>query len=299
MPLLTDYPGLADWAALGLHLWLIAAMIAASAVDFRRSEIPISITSLTAVVAMVVNGLFPQAMLGRVSAGSGGMALGGCLGLLVSAWLLKRGIFKSSFEQLAQRGFAVRSKRRKRQFSHNSFINKELSSKVVQGTEVNPRLEILWEVLYLCPVVLLGTVAGLLLNCDISLVNGGRKLLEDQHVNAVLASLFGMFVGGGVVWLTRILGTLAFGREAMGLGDVHLMAAAGAVLGWLGPVLGFFIAPFYGLLAVLLSIGRQRRGELPYGPWLSLGVLTAMIFQDKIWAYVGPGLKAFWQLLTG
>ena len=84
----------------------------------------------------------------------------------------------------------------------------------------------------------------------------------------------------------------------MGLGDVHLMAAGGAVLGWLGPVLAFFIAPFYGLLAVVLSAARQRSGELPYGPWLSAGLLTVMLFQDKIWAYLEPGLLGLWQLLT-
>ena len=69
------------------------------------------------------------------------------------------------------------------------------------------------------------------------------------------------------------------------------------MLGWLAPVLAFFIAPFYGLIAVILSAARQRAGELPYGPWLSLGLLTTMIFQDKIWAYIGPGLELFWQLL--
>jgi leader peptidase (prepilin peptidase)/N-methyltransferase len=85
----------------------------------------------------------------------------------------------------------------------------------------------------------------------------------------------------------------------MGLGDVHLMAAAGAVLGCLAPILAFFIAPFYGLLAALLTAVRHRQGELPYGPWLSLGLLTIMLFQDKIWAYLSPGLEVAWQLLTG
>ena len=40
--------------------------------------------------------------------------------------------------------------------------------------------------------------------------------------------LLGYLIGGGIVWAVRILGSLAFGKEAMGLGDVHLMAAVGA-----------------------------------------------------------------------
>ena len=126
-----------------------------------------------------------------------------------------------------------------------------------------------------------------------------KTLVGNAHFNSLIGSLFGLLVAGGMVWLTRILGTLAFGREAMGLGDVHLMAAAGAVLGWLGPVLAFFIAPFFGLLAAILIAVRRRQGELPYGPWLSLGLLTVMLFQDKIWAYLKPGLEVAWQLLTG
>ena len=43
-------------------------------------------------------------------------------------------------------------------------------------------------------------------------------------------TLMGVLIGGGAVWLIRIGGSLAFGKEAMGLGDVHLMAARGKAL---------------------------------------------------------------------
>ena len=155
----------------------------------------------------------------------------------------------------------------------------------------------LHEMLYLAPAVGLALVAWLVASADTPLAEAWRKLLENAHMNALAGSLFGFIIGGAIVWLTRILGTLAFGREAMGLGDVHLMAAAGAVLGWVGPLLALFIAPFFGLLAVILSAARQRAGELPYGPWLSLGLLTVILFQDKIWAYLSPGLQILWQLL--
>jgi leader peptidase (prepilin peptidase)/N-methyltransferase len=92
----------------------------------------------------------------------------------------------------------------------------------------------------------------------------------------------GMLVGGGAVWLTRILGTLGFGREAMGLGDVHLMAAAGAVIGWRDALLAYLIAPFVALgwIAVSGALARMRGGatrELPYGPHLALAVVIAFL----------------------
>ena len=55
----------------------------------------------------------------------------------------------------------------------------------------------------------------------------------------------------GLTWSVRFLGTLAFRREAMGFGDVTLMAMIGAFLGWQAAVLTFFLAPFFGLAHAL------------------------------------------------
>jgi len=299
MPIITAGPAASDWITLGLHLWLVAALLAASAVDLRLSIIPLSITSLTGVVAVVLHGFFPGPMLATITSPTAGLAVGGCLGLIISVVLLSLGIFRPTFRPMADDGF-VRGPRRKRsRQSRRPLTAAGPAPSTQSSTDIRPRLEILHEMLYLTPPVVLGLVGWLMASADTPLALRWQAFVGNSHVNALTASLFGLLVGGGVVWLTRILGTLAFGREAMGLGDVHLMAAAGAVLGCLAPVLAFFIAPFYGLLAALLTAVRRRQGELPYGPWLSLGLLTVMLFQDKIWAYLSPGLEVAWQLLTG
>ena len=99
----------------------------------------------------------------------------------------------------------------------------------------------------------------------------------------MLLGLFGYFIGCAVVWATRILGTLAFGKEAMGLGDVHLMGAAGSVVGPIMVVIAFFIAPFFGLGWALFQMFFKKTRQIPYGPFLSLAVFTVMIFHDWIW----------------
>ena len=101
-----------------------------------------------------------------------------------------------------------------------------------------------------------------------------------------MGSLWGYFVGCGIVWATRILGTLGFGKEAMGLGDVHLMGAAGAVVGPVSVVVAFFIAPFFGLAwAGVQSLSKKIR-QIPYGPFLSLGVFAVMILHDSIFDFL-------------
>ena len=298
MPTLWAEPSVSDWVILGLHLWLVGALLAASAIDLQLSIIPLSITSLTAAVAVVVHGMFPQGMLGSISSETGGVVVGGSIGLIVSAVLLGVGIFRPTFRAMAEEGFVRGPRRKKNKQSRRQAkaVKDESTGEGWPGT--TPRREILHEILYLTPPAVLAIVGWLVASSDTQLASRWAGLMDNPHVNGLAGSLLGILVGGGVVWATRILGTLAFGREAMGLGDVHLMAAAGAVLGWLGPVLAFFIAPFYGLLAALLTAVRRGRGELPYGPWLSLGLLTVMLFQDKIWAYLEPGLAAAWQLLN-
>lgn len=299
MPVLASGAGISDWVTLGLHLWLVGALLAASGIDLERSIIPLSITSLTVAVAVVINGFFPHPMLVRISGGTGGLAIGGCIGLIVSAVLLSVGVFKPTFRGSGEDGFVRGPRRRRNKHSRGRSQAAEAAEGRDAEEVIGARGEILHEILYLAPAVVLAVVGWLIVSADTSLASGWQRAMGNAHVNAVASSLFGLLIGGAVVWATRILGTLAFGREAMGLGDVHLMAAAGAVLGWLGPTLAFFIAPFFGLSAALLTAVRRGRGELPYGPWLSLGLLTVMLFQDRIWGYLQPGLEAVWQLLNG
>lgn len=96
--------------------------------------------------------------------------------------------------------------------------------------------------------------------------------------------LGGYLIGGAVVWGVRILGSLAFGKEALGLGDVHLVAAIGACVGWIDAILGFFAAAFVGLAWTLLGAvvsGRLGR-TLPYGPYIAVATLLVVVGKPGI-----------------
>lgn len=100
--------------------------------------------------------------------------------------------------------------------------------------------------------------------------------------------LMGYLIGGGVVWAIRLFGTLAFGKEAMGLGDVHMMAAVGACLGWIDATLAFFVAAFVGLIWNLGQVFRDAKRPLPYGPYLA--VATFLVILGKFWIEKGMNL---------
>jgi leader peptidase (prepilin peptidase)/N-methyltransferase len=112
------------------------------------------------------------------------------------------------------------------------------------------------------------------------------------HADAVLLSLAGAAAGAGIIYATRALGTLVFRREAMGIGDVYLMAAVGGCLGWEAAVLVFFAAPFLGLVYGLWHLARKRGSEVPYGPFLGMAAGIIMLVQDGVVSYFRPGIEA-------
>ena len=76
-------------------------------------------------------------------------------------------------------------------------------------------------------------------------------------------------------------GGKVFKKEALGGGDVKLIAASGALLGWMGVIGSLLIGSLTGGLvaSVLLLRGQKRMGEtLPFGPFLAIGIYWMCLF---------------------
>lgn len=144
------------------------------------------------------------------------------------------------------------------------------------------RREVTRELLFLGPIVALALVGAAL---GLRLSNAGHLPSSvPLWLDALSGALLGYLVGGGMIWATRVFGTLAFGKEAMGLGDVHLLAAVGACLGWIDATLAFFIAPFIAIYfaAVLMAWTGSPRRAMPYGPYLAGAVLVVTLAKPAI-----------------
>jgi prepilin signal peptidase PulO-like enzyme (type II secretory pathway) len=147
------------------------------------------------------------------------------------------------------------------------------------------RREALRELVWVTPAVVLGVVG--------TWIGAGHGSVRMDEVTQMLAmppamplwlsvfggALLGLLVGGATVWGIRIFGSLAFGKEAMGMGDVWLMAAVGACLGWMDAVLVFFVAPFIALYltAVMWAWNGKAMRALPYGPSLAAATLLMVV----------------------
>jgi leader peptidase (prepilin peptidase)/N-methyltransferase len=102
-------------------------------------------------------------------------------------------------------------------------------------------------------------------------------------LRSLLASLCGLLVGAGTTWSIRAIGSYAFRREAMGLGDVKFLGMIGAFLGWQGALLALFLGCLSGALVGGLAALRGGLGlKIPFGPYLALGALFTLFARDTI-----------------
>ena len=125
-------------------------------------------------------------------------------------------------------------------------------------------------------------------------------VLTHPHLHALAVSVVGLVVGGGVVWLIRIIGQLALRREALGFGDVILMGLVGSFLGWQATLVAFLIAPFCAMFMLLIRVIARNDGFIPYGPYLSLGTLLVVLFWNRLWPMVGHWFSTGpWVILFG
>ena len=107
----------------------------------------------------------------------------------------------------------------------------------------------------------------------------------DQHrfLHAFAWSLAGLSTGAGLTWLARQVSSRVLGQEAMGSGDVTLMAMIGSFLGWQAVTLVFLIAPLTGIIVGVLIRTISGKTYLPYGPWLSIAAAIVLFSWSRLW----------------
>ena len=127
-----------------------------------------------------------------------------------------------------------------------------------------------------------GIVAGLL----ISLIPGGITPLQ---------SLLGAIGAGGGLYLLGWIATKVLKKEAMGFGDVKLLAGYGALMGFTGAVETLIVAAVLGLL-VMLPYGMitakkankndvensEESGQIPFGPFLAVAAPFMYLWGDVL-----------------
>jgi len=284
------------WLIYLLHIILLATFIAASAIDLEHWIIPLSLCWFVTAVGLIGSSvgsliidpkdIWAHTLLPFASADSGALAIGATIGLMISLGLLASGLIKRSYESddVAHDQVKLAEDTTKGDASETAGT--------LEDPRFNHRLEACREIVFLAPIIACACLV-FWLSREIEPVKTWWMDFTRDHflhhpvVAGFLGSGWGYFIGCGIVWSIRILGGFAFGKEAMGLGDMHLMGAAGAVIGPLPVVIAFFIAPFFGLAWAGFHMFFRKIRQIPYGPFLSLAVFVVMILHDLIQNWIG------------
>jgi len=280
------------WLIYLLHIIMLSAFIAASAIDLEHWIIPLAICWFVTTAGLIVSAVGPYvidpaliraySLLPSASAGTGSLAAGGAIGLIISMGLLTSGLLKRSYEaQENAEGSQVQ------QNDNTAKDDSAESTEEIAEQHFNHRLEAFREIIFLAPIIICSIAAYWIIGRTVSLEWQNNFPTQHPVIAGFLGSLWGYFVGCAIVWGVRIFGTFAFGKEAMGLGDVHLMGAAGTVIGPLPVVVAFFIAPFFGLTWAGFQMFFKKIRQIPYGPFLSLGIFVVIILHDLILNKIG------------
>ena len=106
-----------------------------------------------------------------------------------------------------------------------------------------------------------------------------------RHWHGFAWSVAGALVGAGLTGFVRGMSGLVLGREALGSGDITLMAMIGAFVGWQPAVVVFVLAPICGIVCTVPLRLVTKKAYLPYGPFLAAATIVVLFSWKWIWQW--------------
>ena len=129
-------------------------------------------------------------------------------------------------------------------------------------------------------IVLPGIVLGFLFSIFFPQMHYGLT-----KAGSIWYSLIGILVGCGILIFLAMVGKLLFRKEAMGGGDIKLLAMIGGFLGWKSVFITIFFASLLGTIISLTLIALKKKkmeDYVPFGPYLGLGAIIALFYKGML-----------------
>ncbi|MGE3062858.1 MAG: A24 family peptidase [bacterium] len=127
-------------------------------------------------------------------------------------------------------------------------------------------------------LLLTGTLLGFFNRVD-------EKILG-HPIAPLFPSLIGGFSGGLFVFLVRFIGSKILKQEGLGEGDIYVAIIMGLILGYEMFFYSIIAAGILGILFYLLMPALKKSREIPFAPFLSLGLFIVFMFSDILFSYL-------------
>ena len=128
-----------------------------------------------------------------------------------------------------------------------------------------------------------GLVAGVLF----AIVRPYFKYLDPKF--GFLDAIYGVLIGGGILFIIAYGYQLITKREGMGGGDIKLLAMIGAFIGLKGVIFSLVSGSLFGTIVgipLMLIKKENTKYAIPFGPFLSLGALIYIFEGDVLIRFV-------------
>ena len=106
-----------------------------------------------------------------------------------------------------------------------------------------------------------------------------------SNVAITVDMLLGMLVGGGIFLAITLIGSLIYGKEALGFGDVKLMGALGLYFGVSNilaiSAMSFLIGAILGIILIVTKIKKSNE-YIPFGPFIVLGTFISIFVPFQV-----------------
>jgi leader peptidase (prepilin peptidase)/N-methyltransferase len=105
----------------------------------------------------------------------------------------------------------------------------------------------------------------------------------------IVESVVGAIVGYGILWVVATLFRVCTKKDGMGVGDMELLAMIGAFIGPVGVWVTLLIASLTGSIIggiYLLGTKQGKMTRIPFGPFLALGGMSFVLFQNEILSFL-------------
>ncbi len=135
-----------------------------------------------------------------------------------------------------------------------------------------------------------GMIAGVLVSLLVPSLHGADGLVQSG-----IRSLIGLAAGFGSLYAVAEIGTFMFKKEAMGFGDVKLLGAIGAFLGWKAVLFTILFSSLVGsVVGVSLIVigGKEWQSRIPFGPYLAVAGVVWILWGHVWWDWYVSFLTA-------
>ena len=104
--------------------------------------------------------------------------------------------------------------------------------------------------------------------------------LFPNYINSLIGGLFGY----GIIWSIIFFYKQIRKKDGMGLGDAKLFAVIGFWFGWIAIPFVVFLSSIIALISVvpsLLKNSKNLSSQIPFGPYIIIGTLVYLLFENS------------------